>query len=83
MGALTQNILTETIVAQKTYQNLISIAILNSHATDSLRVQQANGTYIVLASNQSVVLNADAGSVLPDITILTNATNLEAQIVAK
>jgi acetyl-CoA carboxylase beta subunit len=82
MGTLTQNIVTETITAQTTYSNKTSIAVLNSHATDGCRVQQANGTYVVLASGQSLSLNANSGNVLPDITILTDDTNLEAQIVA-
>ena len=82
MGAITTQLTTETITSQTTYSNKTSVAVLNSHATDGCRVQQANGTYFVLASGQSVSLVAPSGSVLPDITILTDATNLEAQIVA-
>jgi len=82
MSAITTQLTTETITSQTTYSNKTSVAVLNSHATDGCRVQQANGTYIVLSSGQSVSLVAPSGSVLPDITILTDATNLEAQIVA-
>ncbi len=82
MSDIELNLTMVTITATTTYTNKTSVAVLNSHATDGLRVQQSNGTYIVLASGQSVKLNAPTGLTLPDITILTNATNLEAQIVA-
>lgn len=74
---------TEEITAQKTYQNLVSIAVLNNHATDACRVQQENGTYIVLQVGQSVTYVADDGLVLPDITVLTDATGLKAEIIAR
>lgn len=83
MSGIIANITTTTITSETTFSNKTSIAVLNSHATDGLRVKQANETYIVLASGQSVTLNAPTGSTLPDITILTNDTNLEAQIVAE
>ena len=66
----------------KTYENKTSIAILNSHASDGLRVKQSDGTYVVLASGQSLVLDAPTGLTLPNITILTDASSLEAQIIA-
>lgn len=76
------NIITEEITAQKTYQNLTSIAVLNNHSTDACRVQQENGTYVVLDVGQSTVMNAPTGSILPDITVLTDATGLKAEIIA-
>jgi hypothetical protein len=82
MSGIKINIVTQTISSTTTYSNKISIAVLNTHATDSLRVQQENGTYIVLPTGSSVSYNAESGSVLPDITILTDASGLEAQIVA-
>lgn len=82
MSIVTTNIVTEEITSQTTYQNKTQISVLNSHSTDALRVRQANGTYVVLDSGQSLSLSAPTGSILPDITILTDATNLEAQIVA-
>ena len=82
MGAITTQLVTETITSETTYQNKNNIAVLNSHASDGCRVQQANGTYIVLKSGESVSLVAPSGQTLPDITILTDATNLEAQVVA-
>lgn len=82
MSEIELNLTTETITATKVYTNKTSIAVLNSHSTDSLRVQQANGTYIVLASGQSVKIGAPTGLTLPDVTVLTNASSLEAQIVA-
>tara|TARA_Y100000004_G_C8900684_1_gene406250 strand:+ start:755 stop:1006 length:252 start_codon:yes stop_codon:yes gene_type:complete len=82
MSEIEVNIITAKITASTTYENKTSIAVLNSHASDGLRVQQADGTYIVLASGQSVVLTAPTGTTLPNITILTDDTSLEAQIVA-
>jgi|TARA_B110000259_G_scaffold29791_1_gene32191 hypothetical protein len=82
MSEIELNLTMVTITATTIYTNKTSIAVLNSHATDGLRVQQANGTYIVLASGQSVKLSAPTGLTLPDITILTNASGLDAQIVA-
>ena len=55
---------------------------MNSHASDGLRVKQSDGTYVVLASGQSLVLDAPTGLTLPNITILTDASSLEAQIIA-
>jgi len=82
MSNLKQQMVTEQITATKTYSNKVSISVLNSHPTDALRVQQEDGTYIVLKSGFNVTYVADAGQVLPDITILTDATNLQAEIVA-
>lgn len=82
MSEIEVNIIMAKITASTTYENKTSIAVLNSHASDGLRVQQADGTYIVLASGQSVVLTAPTGTTLPNITILTDDTSLEAQIVA-
>lgn len=82
MSEIEANITTVKITATTTFENKTSIAVLNSHASDGLRVQQANGTYVVLASGQSVVISAPTGTTLPNITILTDASSLEAQIVA-
>lgn len=82
MAQITANITIENITAQKTYSNLTSIAVLNSHATDGLRVQKPDGNNVVLASGQSLSLQAPTGTVLPDLTILTDDTNLSAEIVA-
>lgn len=82
MPVVTTNMITEEITSSKTYQEKIQIAVLNSHSTDGLRVKQADGTFIVLAPSQSVVLSAPTGTVLPDITIETNDTSLKAEIVA-
>lgn len=81
MSDIEANIITEKITATKTYENLVSISVLNSHATDGCRVQQANGTYVVLASGQSVTIKAPTGNTLPNITILTDDSSLEAQIL--
>jgi hypothetical protein len=81
MSDIKANYISEEITATKTYSNLVAISVLNSHATDGCRVQQENGTYVVLASGQSVDIKAEAGTVLPDITILTDATGLKAQIL--
>ena len=83
MSGIIANITTETITTTTTYENKTSLSVLNSHATDGVRVQQStDGTYIVLASGQSVTLNAPTGSTLPDMTIKTDDANMEAQIVA-
>ncbi len=82
MSDIKANVITEEITGTKTYQNLTSIAVLNNHATDACRVQQANGTYIVLDVGQSVNIVAPVNTVLPDITVLTDATGLKAEIVA-
>lgn len=82
MSEIEVNLITAKITSTTTYENKVSIAVLNSHATDGCRVQQADGTYVVLASGQSVVLTAPTGLTLPNITILTDDSSLEAQIVA-
>jgi len=82
MSDIKANVITEEITATKTYTKLTSIAVLNNHATDSCRVQQENGTYIVLASGQSAEMHAPTNTVLPDITVLTDATGLKAEIIA-
>tara|TARA_R110001592_G_scaffold350599_1_gene646864 strand:- start:3656 stop:3907 length:252 start_codon:yes stop_codon:yes gene_type:complete len=82
MSEIELNLTMQTITSTTTYINKVSVAVLNSHASDGLRVQQANGTYVVLASGQSIKLSAPTGLTLPNITVLTNATNLEAQVVA-
>lgn len=82
MAQITANITIEEITAQTTYSNKTSLAILNSHATDGLRVRKPDGNYVVLASGQSLSISAPTGTVLPDITILTDDTNLSAEIVA-
>lgn len=76
------NYISEEITATKTYTGLVAIAVLNRHETDALRVQQENGTYVVLGSGQSCEIKAQAGTILPDITILTDDTNLKAEILA-
>ena len=76
------NFTSEEITATKTYSNLVSIAVINRHETDALRVQQENGTYVVLGVGQSVRYIAPTGTILPDITILTDDTNLKAEIVS-
>ena len=45
MSEIELNLTMVTITATTIYTNKTSIAVLNSHATDGLRVQQANGTY--------------------------------------
>lgn len=82
MSEIELNLTMQTITSTTTYENKVSVAVLNSHASDGLRVQQANGTYVVLASGQSIKLSAPTGLTLPNITVLTDATNLEAQVVA-
>ena len=82
MSDIKANVITEEITATKTYQNLTSLAVLNNHGTDACRVQQANGTYIVLDVGQSVNIVAPVNTVLPDMTVLTDATGLKAEIVA-
>jgi hypothetical protein len=82
MSEIKANVVMEEITITKTYQKLTSLAVLNNHATDACRVQQENGSYIVLDVGQSVQLSAPVNTVLPDMTILTDATGLKAEIVA-
>jgi len=69
------------IDSETTYSNANTISILNSHASDGLRVQKSVTEYIVLKSGESVSLNAQTGFVLPPITIKADGGSISAQII--
>jgi len=75
------NVNLANISSETTYSNANSISILNSHASDGLRVQKSVTEYIALKSGESVYLTAPAGFTLPPITISADGGSISAQIV--